>query len=92
MAGFSLAACHAATKQKGLLSLTISRPACAKIGPHRQSYRRKTIGDQPVSDDNKNETTEAPTSNDVENDPAPEENAPSGLEGVNHWATVNTWH
>jgi hypothetical protein len=35
-----------------------------------------------VSDDNKNETTEAPTSNDAENDPAPEANAqnstPSG--------------
>jgi len=35
-----------------------------------------------VSDDNKNEPTEVPTSNDAENDPAPEENAqnstPSG--------------
>ncbi len=31
-----------------------------------------------MSDDNKNETTEARTSNDVENDPAPEENTPSG--------------
>ena len=35
-----------------------------------------------MSDDNKNEPTEAPTSNDAENDPAPEENAqnatPSG--------------
>ena len=28
-----------------------------------------------MSDDNKNETTEAPTSNDAENDPAAEENA-----------------
>ncbi|MDH3746887.1 MAG: hypothetical protein OER97_01675 [Gammaproteobacteria bacterium] len=35
-----------------------------------------------MSDDNKNEPTEAPTSNDAENDPAPKENAqnstPSG--------------
>jgi hypothetical protein len=35
-----------------------------------------------VSDDNKNETTETPTSNNAENDPAPEEHAqdstPSG--------------
>ncbi len=37
-----------------------------------------------MSDDNKNEPTEAPTSNGAENDPAPEENAqnstPSGPE------------
>ena len=58
-------------------SHTLSRSGCAKIRPHRQqSYRLKTIGDQPVSDYNKNETADTPASNNAENDPAPGQNAP----------------
>ncbi len=60
-------------------TVPLSRPHCDKICPHRrQSCRLKTIGDQLVSDDNKSETTETPASEDEGNDPAPEQNAPSG--------------
>ena len=39
---------------------------------------KKTIGDQPVSDDKKNKTTETPANEDAENDAATEQGAQSG--------------
>ena len=41
------------------------------------------IGDQPVSDDKKSESTEAPANEDAENDPASEQSAPSGPQFTN---------
>jgi biotin carboxyl carrier protein len=55
-------------------NLALHWTAYAKIGPHRRlSGRLKTIGEQPVSDDNKSETTETPANKDAAVDPAPEQ-------------------
>jgi len=76
--------------------ITQHRTVYAKIRPHRrQSDRLEYIGEQPVSDENKKDTTETPASKDAVDDPVSDQtekssaqNGPKFTEGPDPLAGV----